>query len=236
MRAPEVRLVAEGVGESLHREARLDRESLEVERAVDLDEFHRAFVDREHRKCGMAQMLAADGQGVARDGWDGRRTVDACVAEAVHDVFRFDAWPHDDANLGEGGAHRGELDREGLLLRVEVCGAGDERVTLCMVRGVLFGGARRTPMPPRKLGRSDGHDDFPFPASFFTDSAVTGEADWGKVPLRRYRPGVTAMSQPVLKNLPTNLQHGLATRVPVSRARRGGAVIASDRFRARGLG
>jgi hypothetical protein len=95
---------------------------LQVQCAVDLDELHRAFVCGEHCERGVAEVAAADGEGVARDGRDRGRPVDAGVAETVHDVFRFDAGPHDDANFRECGAHSGELVGEGLLLRVEVCG------------------------------------------------------------------------------------------------------------------
>ena len=48
------------------------------------------------------------------------------AAEAVDDVFRVDARPHDDAELGELGADFGELIAERPLGVVELGGAGEQ--------------------------------------------------------------------------------------------------------------
>jgi hypothetical protein len=109
--------------------ARGDRVSVQVQLAVDLDESHRAGVASEDRDGGRAQMLALEGLGVGCDRRDGRRTAAVRHAEPVHDVLGFDTGPHDDAHLGELGAHVGEPHGERLLRVVELgspleqCGA-----------------------------------------------------------------------------------------------------------------
>ena len=54
----------------------------------------------------------------------------------MDDVLGIDAGPHDDPQLGELGADLGQLDRKGLLGRVELGGSCEERSALGMERDV----------------------------------------------------------------------------------------------------
>ncbi len=97
MCSTEVRLVAERVGEALHREPRRDRVAIEVQLAMDLDELHRAAVTRENSERAIAQVTAPEGERVRGLRGDGGRPACARVSKTVHDVFRFDTGPHDEA-------------------------------------------------------------------------------------------------------------------------------------------
>ncbi len=71
-------------------------------------------------------MLADQRLRAGRDRRDRWRTSSKRPTKSVHDVFGVDARPHDDAHLGELGAHRRELGAEGLLRVVELAGAFEE--------------------------------------------------------------------------------------------------------------
>jgi len=116
---------------------------------MDFDELHRAAVARQNRERAVAQVTAPQGVRVRGFGRNGRRATDACVSKAVDDVFRFDAWPHDDAQLGELGAHVGEAFGELSLFGVELGRELEERGLLGDEGGVFFGSVRRAAVPLR---------------------------------------------------------------------------------------
>lgn len=121
-------LVAERVGEPLHREPSVDLPAFEVQGAVDFDESHRSSVPGEHGEGGEAQGPAADGQRAGSGGRDRCGSVDPGVAKPAHDVRGFDARPHHDPDLGQLGADFGEPSAELLLGGVELPGPLEERV------------------------------------------------------------------------------------------------------------
>src|SRR5262249_29737672 len=67
------RLVAERVGEPLHRMTGRDRISVEVQLAMDLDERHRTLVAREHSETPGPQMSSPQRMCVRRLGGNRRR-------------------------------------------------------------------------------------------------------------------------------------------------------------------
>jgi hypothetical protein len=118
-RATVERLVAEGIRETLHRLARGDRVSVQMQLAMDLDETHRPAVAREHGETTGTEMSAPERMCVRRRRRDRGRTAAVRDPESVNDVLRFDARPHGDAELGELGTDPGKLDGEGALRVVE---------------------------------------------------------------------------------------------------------------------
>jgi len=90
---------------------------------MNLDELHRAAVPRKHCESGESQVSAVRGIRIRRFGWYRRRSVSSGVPKAAHDVFRFDAWPHDDAYLRELRTDFRKFDGERLLGVVDVARA-----------------------------------------------------------------------------------------------------------------
>jgi hypothetical protein len=113
------RLVAECVGKSLHGMARCDRISVEVQLPVDLDESHRSVVAREHSQAARTQMAAPQRVRVRRLRRNRRRPAAMRHTESVHDVFRLDAWPHDDTELGQFRSNAGEFGAQRALRFVQ---------------------------------------------------------------------------------------------------------------------
>ncbi len=117
-----------------------------MELAVDLDQLHRTAVARQDREHAVTEMPAPERVGVRRFRWDGRRSVSAGEAEAVDDVFRFDARPHDDPELRKLGSDVGELFGERTLLGVERGGARQEGGAFGVERGALLRAVRQAPV------------------------------------------------------------------------------------------
>jgi hypothetical protein len=88
------RLVAHGVGQTLHRMAGLDRVSVEVQLAMDLDQRHRPTVARKHRQTTGPQVATPQRMCVRRHWRNRRRSTPMRDPEPVNDVLRFDARPH----------------------------------------------------------------------------------------------------------------------------------------------
>jgi len=77
--------------------------------------------------------------------------------EAVDDVLRVDARPHDDAQLRESGADLGQLGRKRPLSGVELGGPIQQLGALGVESGELVPAMRHAPIPSRITnGR---HDD-----------------------------------------------------------------------------
>jgi hypothetical protein len=130
-----------------------------MQRAVDLDELHRAAVVREHREGGVAHGPASQRVCVPRDRRDRRRPVHPRAPVVADDVLRLDAGPHDDAVVRELRADLGELLGELPLREVELVGSCEQRVDGCEVLGALLRSARRAPIAHRESGGND-HGDF----------------------------------------------------------------------------
>lgn len=94
---------------------------------MDLDEIHRAAVAEQDGECGGAQMTAVQRMRIARGRRDGWWPAAASAAEAVNDVLRVEARPHDDPELGELGADFAELIAERTLGVVELGGLREQR-------------------------------------------------------------------------------------------------------------
>jgi len=124
---------------------------------MNLDELHRAAVPRKHREGGESQVSAEGGIRVRRFGRYRRRAVPSGVPKAAHDVFWFDAWPHDDAYLCERRSDFREFDGERLLGVVDVARSFQKFELLVDERGALLGAERRTAIALRATGRHD-HD------------------------------------------------------------------------------
>ena len=116
---------------------------------MDLDELHRPAGAHEDRERGRAQVLALQGPGGSRDGWDRWRSAAAGSAEAVHDVLRVDRGPHDDAQLGELRADIAESFRQGALLRVDLGREREQGVAFGVVPCVFFGTVWQAAIAPR---------------------------------------------------------------------------------------
>jgi len=139
---------------------------------MDFDELHRAAVARQNRERAVAQVTAPQGVRVRGFGRNGRRATDACVSKAVDDVFRFDAWPHDDAQLGELGAHVGEVFGELSLFGVELGRELEERGLLGHEGCMFFGSVGRAAVA---LGSScDWRHEF-------SPAGVRGSCSWRHV-------------------------------------------------------
>jgi hypothetical protein len=113
------RLVAECVGKPLHRMSRRDRISVEVQLAMDLDKSHRSTVAREHGETARTQMATPQRTCIRRLRRNRRRPAPVRDAVTVHDVFRFDARPHDDTKLRQLRSDSSEFYRQGALGFVE---------------------------------------------------------------------------------------------------------------------
>ena len=171
-------LVAERVGQALHRESRCNRVSVEVQVAVDLDELRGPAVAGEDREYRIAQVLALERVCVRRLGRDGTRSFDARVPKAVHDVVRLDARPQDDPEMCQLGADLGEVACERLLSCVELGSARDEGVTLAQVAGALFRASGKAPVA-RGIEGGCAHGSTPLGSGAV--GSVAGEAFWRTV-------------------------------------------------------
>jgi hypothetical protein len=172
LRAPVAFLVAEGVGEALYRETTLDRVAAEMKRAMNLDELHRSLVLGEDRERRESKVSSPEGMRVRCNWRDRRRTVDACAAVAVDDVFRLHSRPHDDAQLRKIRSDVGELLGERSLLVVEFVREIEECTHLFVEAPALFGAAGITSVAGGDTCGSDRHG-FPF---CLIDVSVVGEA------------------------------------------------------------
>ena len=143
MGAPEFGFVTERVGKALDGEARHKRVALEVKRAMNLDELHRALVAGEDRERGKPNVFAVHGICIGRLGWNRRRPVSARASEPSHDVFWLDARPHDRAKLGKLRTNVGELYGEGALRGVDFVGELDEFAFFTFEGGALLGAVRQ---------------------------------------------------------------------------------------------
>jgi len=99
-----------------------------MELAMQLDELHRPPVLQQDRECDRPEMLADERPRARRLGWDRRGTAAPGDAESVDDVLGLDAWPQDDAHLGQACAHLAETVRERALLGIEVGRLAQQRV------------------------------------------------------------------------------------------------------------
>ncbi len=130
MDAPKFGFVTERVGKAFDGETRHDRVTREMQGTMNLDKLHRSFVTSEDRQRREANVFAVHGKRVRCFRRDWRRPVSARVTKGSDDVVRFDARPHDGAELGELCANVCELDRQRLLRRVDFLGHLD--------KGLLF--------------------------------------------------------------------------------------------------
>jgi hypothetical protein len=147
------RLVAERVGEPLHRMTGCDRISVEVQLAMDLDERHRATVACEHGETPRPQVPAPQRMCIRRLGRNRRRPASVGCTKAVHDVARFDAGPHDDTKLGELGSNAGEFDGKRALRFVQCVRFVEQRRAFRVERSELMPTVRNTPIARRIFGR-----------------------------------------------------------------------------------
>jgi hypothetical protein len=144
-------LIAERIGETLHRMARLDRVAVEMQLPMDLHQRHRPTVAGQHRQTARTQVPAPQAMGVGRFRWDRRRPAPVRHPKAVHDVGRFDPGPHHHPQLRQLGADRGESGRQGLLGVVQRGRFVEQRRAFTMQRGELVRTVRHPPIPLRIL-------------------------------------------------------------------------------------
>jgi hypothetical protein len=133
-----------------------------VQRPVDLDEFHGAAVLGEDRERRKAEVPAPQCVRVRCRRRDRRRASHTRAAIAVHDVFGFDARPHDHAKFGEIRADGCELLGEVALRSVQRVRLLEQRRHLGVVlvarvptdrvaaiaRGFVCGSDRHELLPP----------------------------------------------------------------------------------------
>jgi hypothetical protein len=146
------RLVPERVGQPLHGKPRGDSEAFEMQRAMYLDELHRARRPYEHRERRVPQVLTLRREGVRNSRRDRRRALHASVPKPVDDVLRFDPRPHDDSYLCEPATHLRHLRGKGLLRGVDHVGLTQQFVACGVVLGPFLGPTRQTPIATRKRG------------------------------------------------------------------------------------
>jgi hypothetical protein len=146
-------LVTECVCQPLHRMAGSDRVAVEMQLAMDLHEAHRTTVAREHRETSRTQMAAPQRVRVRGLGRDGRRAAPMRHAEAVNDVLRFDAWPHDNSELRELRPDGGELAGKRSLLFIERRRLVQKRGALGVERGELARAVRHAAITHRVFDR-----------------------------------------------------------------------------------
>jgi hypothetical protein len=128
-----------------------------VQLAVDLDQRHRACIADEHCERGGSEVLADEWPRVRGGGRNGRRTATMRYPEAVDDVLRVDARPHDDPQLRQSGAYLGQLARKRPLSRVELGGPVEECGALGVEGCELVPAMRHASIPSRITNGS--HDD-----------------------------------------------------------------------------
>jgi hypothetical protein len=126
-----------------------------VDGTVYLDQPHGAAVTGEDGQACKAEVFAAEGLGIAGDGRKRRRPLYPRLTEALDDVLRLDARPHDNADVGELCADVGELVGERALRRVDDTGALEELVAFLVEGGALVGPDRQVAITTRIGGRGD---------------------------------------------------------------------------------
>ena len=122
---------------------------------MDFDEPHRAAMSGENCDRGEAERSTPDGERAGRGRWNRGRAVHSGVAEAVHDVGRFDPGPHDDPHLGEGGPDAGEFGSQCLLGVIDRPSFGEERIAAGGQLGSRVGAVYRAPVAARVSGGID---------------------------------------------------------------------------------
>jgi hypothetical protein len=141
-------LVAERVGEPLHRRRAGDLVSRNVQGAMDLGQRERATGADQDAERGEPQLAAAQGVGRVRRAPDRLRASDPGTAETAP-AAAAERGPDGVAEAGELGANGGHALGELLILRVDVFRFGDQR------------GALRDPILATRRTTSAGlHDGF----------------------------------------------------------------------------